>query len=550
MGARAEDGWIAVAAERPRGAVGDGARPTTDPAVVGAHLCDASGRRGRARALVRPESEADVAQVLRDGAARGEPVTVVASQTSTTGSSVPDGGLLLHTGRLRGDVALDGSRVTVGVGHLLGAVQARVAAAGWLLPPDPTSRHECSVGGAVACNASGPRSFRYGATRRYVRGLRVVLVSGDVLALERGQAVADAGFEIRHSDGSASRVPVPVYPTPAAAKHAAGIPSGPGLDLVDVFVGSEGTLGVVTEVVFDLVPLPERVWALWLAFPTAEAGLAFVRAVRAAPRAGAGVAPRCLEWFDAASLAFVRDRCPDVPVPERAGCVVFAEQEATAKEESERLEAWSALAEAHGVLSEPGGVIAAAEPSAHERLREARHAVPVGVNELAAERGMEKLGTDLAVPDAYLDALMALYQQAGAAPRGLLDRGAQEALVRRCGVPDATALDEAWRAAGLPETLETTVFGHVGDNHLHVNFTPGSSAERALAEAVYAELTRRALAWGGTPSAEHGIGKLKHAAFRALLGDAGLESLAALRRALDPAQCLGQGNWWPASAAA
>ena len=139
-----------------------------DPEILEGYLCDASNTRGTAEALVRPKTTEEVAEVVRHCQKNAIPLTVTAQRTSTTGASVPDGGWLLSTEHLNKVLAQD----EVEAGVILGQYQNELAKAGKLFPPDPTSRHECSVGAAIACNASGARSFRYGPTRPWVKRSR------------------------------------------------------------------------------------------------------------------------------------------------------------------------------------------------------------------------------------------------------------------------------------------------------------------------------------------------------------------------------------------
>ena len=546
-------------AQRPRGRVGAGAEPCLDRDIVGGYLSDASGRVGEASALFRPESEADLAAVLTRAASCGEAVTVVAAQTSTTASSVPCGGWLLSTEKLLRLLETDGPgrRARAEAGILLGAFQQRLESEGWLYPPDPTSRHECTLGASVACNASGARSLRYGATRDWVRRLRVVLATGDVLDVTRGQVVSGAAacFEIVHADGNVTRVPVPRYREPDGVKHAAGYKSGPELDIIDLFIGSEGTLGVVSEVEVALTALPGSVLCLLAFFADEDSALELVERSRRLGRTTREVSPRCLEWFDRAALEIIGRQTSEIAVPGDARVAIFIEQEcgteaeAGSPGEDELIERWAELLSDCGVLeAEVGGVLVARTAAQAERLHQARHAVPAGVNDTAARNGMPKLGTDLSVPDARLREMLELYRRASQDPRGLLGPEEVGALFAELDCPPPTSsasCDPAWDSAGLPAELPTVSFGHVGDNHLHVNFLPESAPALALARAAYEHLTRAAIAVGGSPSAEHGIGKIKHAALRQLVGDEGVAQMRAVKRALDPAGCLGRGNLFP-----
>jgi D-lactate dehydrogenase (cytochrome) len=553
-----------VSAQRPRGRVGPGAEACLDPEIIGGYLRDASGRVGEAQALFRPESEAELAAVLRRAASRGEALTAVGSQTSTTASSVPCGGWLLSMEKLTRLLEVDSRRrrARAEAGILLGDFQRRVEDEGWLYPPDPTSRHECTLGASVACNASGARSFHYGPTRDWVHRLRVVLATGDVLDLTRGQVISggEPHFEISHAAGDVTRVPVPVYREPIGAKHAAGYKSGPELDMIDLFIGSEGTLGVMSEVEAKLTLLPASVLSLLAFFPDPESALELVERSRRLRTAKRDVSPRCLEWLDCAALEIIGRRTPEIEVPGGARAAVFIEQECAAEtdvgspSEDELVERWAELLSDCGVLDlEAGGVLVARTAAQAERLHRARHAVPEDINDRAVRNGMPKLGTDLSVPDARLREMLELYRRASRDPRGLLRADEVQALFAEleCAPPAGRQADDpAWDRAGLPAELNTVVFGHIGDSHLHVNFLPESAPGLALARAVYAHLTRAAIAAGGSPSAEHGIGKIKHAALRQLVGEGGVAEMRAVKRALDPSGCLGRGNLFPTTSPA
>ena len=212
---------------------------------------------------------------------------------------------------------------------------------------------------------------------------------------------------------------------------------------------------------------------------------------------------RAIEYFDGESLAFLRGRFP--LVPERAAGAIYFEQETTPETEESLMKEWLALLEAHAsMLDDSWFAVADRE---RERLREFRHALPVLVNEWLAHHGQRKVSTDMSVPDAAFTSMLRFYQATLRASR-----------------------------------LRYVIFGHIGDNHVHVNIMPRDEGEAARARVIYLRFVRRAVSLGGTISAEHGIGKLKRAYLRQLYGDAHLREMAALKRAFDPACILGRGN--------
>jgi D-lactate dehydrogenase (cytochrome) len=488
--------------------------------AIQSFLADASNLAGgHAASVLVPESQEEVAQALARASAGRTPLTVAGAGTGVVGGRVPFGGVVLSTARLNRvrEIAREGEggRAVVEAGVVLSDFQRETRARGLLYPPDPTES-SCYVGGTVATNASGARTFKYGPTRNYVRRLKVALATGDVLDLRRGEIKADGEGLIRVPLGGGRRIEarLPSVSMPATRKHAAGYYVAPGMDLLDLFVGSEGTLGVVTEVEVSLLPRPEGVLAGVVFFRDEDSLLAFVREARerslrtrgSARESGSNAASldaRALEYFDGESLSFLRERYP--LVPSGAAGAIFFEQETTAESEDALMEAWLGLCERHGALPDESWF----GTNEHDRaeMRAFRHALPVMVNEWLARHGQRKVSTDMAVPDAAFPEMLRFYK-------------------------------ETLRAGRLPYVI----FGHVGDNHVHVNILPRDDVEQAAARETYARFVERAVLLGGTISAEHGVGKIKRDYLRALYGDRTLREMVALKRAFDPARVLGRGN--------
>ncbi len=165
------------------------------------------------------------------------------ARTGLTGGCVPQGGWAVSLEKFR-RLEICPGRAIAGAGVSLDALQAAAARTGQFYAPDPTER-TASIGGTIATNASGSRSFRYGSTRRHILGLRVALMDGRVLDIRRGDQV---DFE------------VPALPLPDTTKNTAGYPLAPGMDWIDLFTGSEGTLGIVIEAELQLFPRRPMCW--------------------------------------------------------------------------------------------------------------------------------------------------------------------------------------------------------------------------------------------------------------------------------------------------
>jgi FAD/FMN-containing dehydrogenase len=263
------------------------------------YLSDASGLRGNASEVLIPENEAVLTQILRDATASNTPITISGSGTGVTGGRVPDGGWLVslekfNTLRVEKGYAVCGAAVS------LSAIQAAAAPSRQFYAPDPTE-NSASIGGTVSTNASGSRSFLYGDTRRHIRALRVVLASGEVLALRRGDKPP---FEI------------PALPAPDVKKNTAGYFMRPGMDYLDLFIGADGTLGIVTEVEVTLLDIPKTLFAGVVFFDSDARALDAVDSWLSVP----GL--RMLEYVDAASLDVVRSRFPEIPADARAALMI------------------------------------------------------------------------------------------------------------------------------------------------------------------------------------------------------------------------------------
>ena len=502
----------------------------TQPDEIQDFLSDASYLRGGyASRVLFPETTEEVAGILANATPDQTPVTVSGAGTGTVAGRVPFGGIVIATDKLNRikEIVHDdvgGGRAIAEAGVILRDFQRAVEAEGLLYPPDPTER-SCFVGGTVATNASGSRTFKYGPTRNYVERLKIALTNGDVIDLRRGQLHVDGEdrITIPLASGTAIEARLPTYGMPNVRKHSSGYYVTPEMDVLDLFIGSEGTLGVIVEIEVKLLPKPEGFLSGVVFFDLEERLLAFVRDARerslatrgSSPRVSQGVPShdfqnkldaRALEYFDYESLGFLRQKYPTIP--DQAIGAIFFEQETTSENEEQLMTEWLALLERHHALADESWF--ATNERDQTKLREFRHALPVLMNEWFARYHQRKISTDMAVPDEAFAGMLKFYQDAL--------RGGD---------------------------LRYTIFGHIGDNHVHVNILPRDDAEAGRAREIYAKFIQRAVAVGGTISAEHGIGKLKREYLRALYSEEHLREMGALKRAFDPAGILGRGNIFP-----
>jgi len=324
---------------------------------------------------------------------------------------------------------------------------------------------------------------------------------------------------INTNDGRKIDVRIPTYERPDVRKNVSGYFVSKPLDAIDLFIGSEGTLGVITEIELSLMPKPEGFFSGIVFFKSEAELLAFVDEAKSlsfeARKAQVATAPgsdridaALIEYFDDQALKFISEKFPETP--DDAAGAVFFEQEANAGREEALLEQWNVLLEKHGADLERSWFTTNKQDL--EKMREFRHALPVTVNERITKYKQRKFGTDMAVPDESFASFLRFYKQ-------------------------------TLNSSGL----EYVIFGHIGDCHLHANMLPRNDGEAETARHIYGRCVAQAIMLGGTVSAEHGIGKLKRKYLSALMGERYLNEMADLKKALDPNGILGRGNMFDES---
>jgi FAD/FMN-containing dehydrogenase len=435
---------------------------------------------GHAERVIVPANEAALGAALRAASAAGMPVTIAGAGTGVTGGRVPMGGWVVSLEKFTRLEIHPGYSIA-GAGVLLRDLHAAAQSAGQFYPPDPTETG-AAIGGNIATNASGSRSFRYGATRRWIESLRVALADGTIREYRRGEAIDfDPG----------------TIPLPEVTKNTAGYLLRPGMDWVDLFAGSEGTLGVVTEARLRLLPAPKAVLAGLIFFPEDDAAVDAVEKWRES-------SARMFEYFDVASLNLLRARFPEIPREARAAILIEQELES---EDDPEVDRWIERIEASGALAEASWFATSAAD--RERFRRFRHALPELVNDTVRRSGAMKMNTDYAVPLARNREMLAYYRR---------------------------RVEEEYPGRYV-------IFGHIGDAHVHVNlFSDPADPKRAT--ELLKEFAQHAVSLGGTVSAEHGLGKRKAYLLELQYGPEELEAMRAVKRRLDPKNILGRGTIW------
>ena len=455
--------------------------------------------------------------------AHADRVLPVGAQSSLTGGATPRGEVVISTRALNHVAVGTDNTVRAGAGVTLADLQRTLLSHGLYYPPVPTF-DGAFVGGTIATNAAGAATFKYGSTRQWVEAIAIVLADGSLLKLQRGDATAsgDGWFEIAGAAGQVARVPVPSYRMPDVPKLSAGYFARPGMDLVDLFIGSEGTLGVMAEATLRVIAMPRRAVALAASQSDAQA-IAVTRALRdeaaASWRGGGPLDVAAIEYIDAMSLAQLPDEAFARASLQRpgGGAGMLIVQIEVDGDESRALERFAQVLDSCGCTGDPV-VAPPGDDRAAARLFELREAVPSAVNaRVAAAKAsihpdIQKTAGDMIVPFDRMAECLALYR-------------------------------DCFERRGLTYAI----WGHLSDGNLHPNVMPASLDDVARGREALLEMAKGVIAMGGSPLAEHGVGRspLKQQMLRELYGDEGIDAMRAVKRALDPSWKLSPGVLFP-----
>ncbi|MCC9647593.1 FAD-binding oxidoreductase [Rubrivivax sp. JA1024] len=431
--------------------------------------------RGRALAVVRPGSTAEVAAVVRACAAAGVAIVPQGGNTGLVGGGVPDASgtqVLLNLQRLNRIRTIDAANLTLTAeaGCVLQAVQEAAAAQGLLFPLSLAAEGSCTIGGNLAANAGGTQVLRFGNARELCLGLEVVTAAGEVWDGLSGLRKDNTGYDLR-----------------------------------DLFVGSEGTLGIITAATLKLFPQPAAVTTALAACDSLDDCVALLNLART--RLGAGLTG--FEVMGRFALELVAKHFPALPRPlPGAPWTVLLEQSDTDGEAAaqERFEALLGAALEDGIVGDAAVAANLAQSHAMWHLRES---IPLA----QAEEGLN-IKHDIALPVS--------------------------------AIPGFCAATDAALAAAIPG-VRLVCFGHLGDGNLHYNVQApeGGDAKRFLAEqepAVNRIVYDAVTACGGSISAEHGIGQLKREELAERKSPVALAMMRAIKGALDPQNLLNPGR--------
>ncbi len=428
---------------------------------------DATGRECLPEAVAFPGSVEEISEIMKLASAEAFPVVPRGAGSGFAGGSVPvQGGVVLTMKRLNRILEIDRENMVAVVepGVITGHLQFDVEKLGLFYPPDPSSLKFCTLGGNVAMGAGGPRAVKYGVTRDYVLGLEVVLPTGEIIHTGTRTVKGVVGY-----------------------------------DMTRLFIGSEGTLGVVTKIILKLVPKPKAKTTLYVEFPDSVTAGKAVSAIIAS-----GAVPATLEFIDHSALTCVSDQLSE-PLTEEVGAILLIEldgpTEAAVAEESTTVEALCNASSALKIKRET-------DKKRADRLWEARRAISPALFKL----GTKKINEDIAVPRSKIPELM-----------------------------------EKMKELSHKHRLTIACFGHAGDGNIHVNvmLNKGNEDEETRAAAAVKELFEITLDMQGTLSGEHGIGLSKQPYIRMELSAREIELMKGIKRVFDPENILNPGKIFP-----
>lgn len=482
----------------------------TNPDEFENFLVDASNFKGKCDAVYFPESLDEIVEIVKEANKKKTKVTIAGNRTGLTGACIPQKGIVIATDKLNKilEINQDEFYALIEPAVLLSDFQKELKKQNLFYPPDPTETN-CYIGGTVATNASGAKTFKYGPTRDYVIGLQVVLPDGEIIDLERGKQMA-VGYNLTliTQSGKDISLQIPDYTFPAV-KNASGYFVKKDMDAIDLFIGSEGTLGIITKIKLKLLPQPEDTISCVLFFEYDTTAINFLEEARKTSyqnkknNINDKINALALEFFDERALKFLAKDFS--AIPGNAQAAIWFEQESTSDTFDTILESWNVLMQTHNVNEETAWF--AFSDADKEKIKDFRHAISWKVNEYVARNNFRKLGTDVAVPDkVFRDFYFTLQNWA------------------------------------KQSNVDFVAYGHFGNSHIHLNFLPKNDEEFNKGKKLYKQICEEAIRFGGTISAEHGIGKAKREYLLMMYGEANIRKMAALKKSLDPNLVLCIGN--------
>lgn len=500
------------------------------------YLVDESKLRGgTADHLLFPECEEQLQAILINAWKSGNKLTVSSGRTGLVGGAVPFGGSVLSMEKMdrildskwdednqkwlltvQPGVSLDRLRRFLDSGGQSESTEKPVSetmdkflaeSRNWFYPPDPTEKL-AHIGGTVSTDASGSRSYAFGSTRHHIESIRLVLTNGAVLAVNRGE-IDIRDHDVLHIYGPAGLLTIPIHThARPIIKNTAGYYLDHSVDLLDLLIGSEGTLGVISEITLSLRKKPESILGLVICFGDEQSCFDCVANARSTK---SSVSPVSIEFLDTNAIDLLKQHGKwNAVLAEEARAVIYLEQPYQEADFEQIMADYEELLGQNGV--DIDRTWAGFEPKVLNEMESFRHALPEIVNTVVAQNQttcpeLHKISTDFVIPDENFARMYRLYRE---------------------------TLNQ--------ENIPHVIFGHIGENHLHVNMLPIDMDAFEKAKLIYVELAQNAIQLGGSISGEHGIGKIKRHLMKLMFSSEELQNFKTIKEGFDPKGLLNPGN--------
>ncbi|MCE7734411.1 MAG: FAD-binding oxidoreductase [Candidatus Heimdallarchaeota archaeon] len=494
------------------------------------YLTDESGivADGNADRIFFPTSESEVTEIILNSNNDKIPVTISGGGTGISGGRVPREGWIIATDQMNSITTKNSENwkdpetgleyqlylekiddksglLTVPISITVESIQNFVKEKGWFYPPDPTERTSF-IGGNVATNASGARSFKFAPTRSWVQRLNVVLPTGEMIKLDR---IKNNGH-IKSSeitvdvDGVKISVMRPRYKNPDVSKNVAGIVIKDDYHPIDLFIGGNGIFGVVTEITLRLIRPPMQITSIFVYCKKMDQALDLIEICQKQRMSRQFPVPMSVEYMDKRAVTIMRSK--DERIPKVAGGLVILEQDTASNDELEdALEFWSDIFDELEIV-DTNVAQTYTEIEHHKYLR---HWVPENVIALSKSYNQALQVTDYSVPSNRF--------------RELFDYCIQMGM--------------EFERSQVTTKLGYVFFAHAGDSHVHLTLLPSNDEEALFGNKILIKIMTKIMNMGGTIAAEHGLGKKSFNNKPALYlqyGEDGLADIRIMKKTFDP----------------
>ncbi len=445
-----------------------------------------------------PETPDEIAGIIKTG--KGSPFTLYGGGTGIVAGVISSSGSIISTEKLKKIQVNAGKKyVDVQAGVLLKELHEEIKKHKLWFPVDSTEQ-TATLGGNIATNASGAGSFKYGNIRDFVDELKIITANGENLIIRRGQIKADGTkfyFKTGNDNIKFNIIDLSSYFT---YKNSAGYYMKNNMDLIDLFIGSEGTLGVITEARIKLLPAPFDIKAFMIDFKSSKEAFDFIKSIKEHKK---DLSPLSLEFIDEKSLGLIREKFDKIS---KFNTLVFVEIDAADEKDADmKLEKFYGFLQDRGISEDR--VLVTNTKAKKNFIYELREAVPNAVNEYIRQKNLTKVSTDFAVDDSMSDKMLNIYEQ----------------MLKYV-------------------KIKHVVFGHAGNNNLHINFLPENEKEHGEALAIYEDMAKEIIKLKGTISAEHGIGKIKKKYLSEMYEVEVINKMKEIKKVFDPNSILNPGN--------